>query len=172
MLVQAHQMVGFLLFTVQCDRGDMIKYARGGKFNLPGYQSTFEMSELIGGKGYFTWAEALKFSSNGSYRAPDSKTEVDNILRQASRLSAFREYFGAPLIVTSWYRPPAVNRQVGGSTRSMHLTGLATDVIARGVSGHQIANKAREFGWVGGIAASARHNFCHLDLGRPRTWSY
>jgi len=37
---------------------------------------------------------------------------------------------GAPIIVSSGYRAPEVNRAVGGSPRSQHMTGQAVDFTA------------------------------------------
>lgn len=49
------------------------------------------------------------------------------------RLSAHRGV-QTPIIITSAYRSPEVNRLVGGSATSSHMTCLAADIHARGVS--------------------------------------
>jgi hypothetical protein len=52
---------------------------------------------------------------------------VDNLKRLASMLEEIRAIEGRPIIVSSGYRSEAVNRAVGGSKRSAHMSGLAAD---------------------------------------------
>ncbi|MDE6853830.1 MAG: peptidase M15 [Muribaculaceae bacterium] len=47
---------------------------------------------------------------------------VDNVL------DPLREAWGRPLIVSSGYRCPALNKAVGGSDTSHHLLGMAADI--------------------------------------------
>ncbi len=47
---------------------------------------------------------------------------VDNIL------DPLREAWGKPIIVSSGYRSPKLNRAVGGSTSSQHVKGQAADI--------------------------------------------
>lgn len=46
---------------------------------------------------------------------------VDNIL------DPLREAWGSPIVISSGYRSPKVNKAVGGSTTSAHVTGYAAD---------------------------------------------
>lgn len=48
----------------------------------------------------------------------------------ANILDPLREAYGAPIYVNSGYRCPALNRAVGGSASSQHLTGEAADITA------------------------------------------
>ena len=55
-------------------------------------------------------------------------------------LDPLREAWGGPLVVTSGYRCPELNRAVGGSETSAHLAGWAADLVPdsddpRGVQG-------------------------------------
>lgn len=44
-------------------------------------------------------------------------------------LEPARRALGAPIIVTSGYRCPALNKAVGGVSNSQHLTGQAADLV-------------------------------------------
>jgi len=50
-----------------------------------------------------------------------------NLLHLARGLDRVRRLLGRPLAISSGYRSPALNREVGGSPRSRHVTGLAAD---------------------------------------------
>jgi len=68
--------------------------------------------------------------------------ELDNLKRMAATMEIVRYALGCPVIVTSGYRCPEVNRHVGGASSSMHVQGLAADFIAPGYgSPFQIAQK-------------------------------
>lgn len=43
-------------------------------------------------------------------------------------LEPLREAWGAPIVVTSGYRSPAVNKGVGGANNSQHMRGMAADI--------------------------------------------
>lgn len=47
----------------------------------------------------------------------------------AEMLERIRTMLGRPIIVTSAYRSPAVNRAVGGATSSDHMAGQAADIV-------------------------------------------
>lgn len=51
-----------------------------------------------------------------------------NIQYTIERLDRIREEWGSPIIVTSGYRPQKLNKAVGGSRTSAHLTGMAADI--------------------------------------------
>lgn len=115
---------------------------------------------------HFTWAEATK---NGS-RIPESERITRNIIRIATELEDVRDTFGGRSItITSWYRPPAVNRAVGGARYSKHLEGHAVDIQIDGLDPRTVANKIAET-WEGGLGDSSV--FTHLDLADKRRWDY
>ncbi|WP_370180233.1 D-Ala-D-Ala carboxypeptidase family metallohydrolase [Alteriqipengyuania sp.] len=49
-------------------------------------------------------------------------------------LEPVREHFGEPVIVSSGYRSPRLNRAIGGSGSSQHCKGEAADFTVRGQS--------------------------------------
>ena len=54
-----------------------------------------------------------------------------NLLRLARGLDRVRRVLGRPLEISSGYRSPALNREVGGSPRSRHQAGLAADFVCK-----------------------------------------
>lgn len=79
---------------------------------------------------HFTLAEAThsdKAVELGLDNTPPSVAR-ENIYRAALGMEAIRSLCGdKPITITSWYRSPEVNRAVGGSETSDHVTGLAVD---------------------------------------------
>lgn len=49
---------------------------------------------------------------------------VDNVLQP------LRDMYGRPIVVNSGYRSPKLNKAVGGSKTSQHMTGQAADITA------------------------------------------
>jgi zinc D-Ala-D-Ala carboxypeptidase len=62
-----------------------------------------------------------------------SGQELANVQRTAATLETVRELLGnKPLLISSGYRSPEVNRAVGGSSTSAHMSGLAVDFTVPG----------------------------------------
>ncbi|MGL5874216.1 MAG: D-Ala-D-Ala carboxypeptidase family metallohydrolase [Xenococcaceae cyanobacterium] len=127
------------------------------------------LNQSILTNGSFTWAEATK---NGT-RIPPTTQVVNNIIRAAQMMEVIREHLGnKPIKVTSWFRPSAVNRAVGGASNSRHLVGDAVDFSVKGMPPMTVYNALNPI-WKGGLASSARGGFTHAD-NRPyrARWSY
>lgn len=138
-------------------------------FNLPGMSSTFYLEDPIIPKGHFTWAEATK----GGTRLPANSTIVNNIVAAARELENIRSQFGnRPMRITSWYRPPAVNSDVGGASRSKHLEGHAVDFQIVGLSLFSVQSQLQSSWKRGGLGLGAKKGFVHIDLGPYRVWPY
>lgn len=68
-------------------------------------------------------AEAKKLDNTPTKEAEQNLTTlVDKVL------DPLREMYGKPIIVTSGYRSPEVNRSVNGATSSQHALGEAADI--------------------------------------------
>ena len=66
-----------------------------------------------------------------------------NLRRLCMRLlQPLRDELG-PVIVTSGYRPPRLNRMIGGSPTSQHLVGLAADIVVPGYTPLEVAQWIR-----------------------------
>lgn len=82
-------------------------------------------------------------------------------------LERMRRQIEQPLYVTSGYRCPRQNQEVGGAPSSLHLAGMAADVQAS-TSIEHLASVAEAVG-AGGIGVYPRH--VHVDVGeRGRRW--
>jgi hypothetical protein len=114
--------------------------------------------------GSFTWAEA----THGGTRMPPNQATVDAMVRIAQLAQRARNQIGRPFIVTSWYRPPAVNRAVGGAKYSRHLVGDAIDFICEGLTGNQLYWSLEPW-WPGGLGRYISFpNLCHIDARNYR----
>ena len=95
------------------------------------YSSRYYMFDIVVNMKYFTLKELTKSSTAEAKKldnTPDEtaiknlNTLVDNVL------DPLRELYGKPIIVTSGYRSPEVNRSVNGATSSQHALGEAADI--------------------------------------------
>lgn len=65
---------------------------------------------------------------------------LPRLILLAEMLERIRSTVGCPVVVTSGYRSPPVNRAVGGVTSSDHTQGHAADIVAPGYgTPHQVA---------------------------------
>lgn len=83
-----------------------------------------------------------------------------------ARLQALREAFGAPITVTSGYRCPTHNKNVGGAKGSQHVKGNAADICAEDMARLQIQALLFFPNTIPGPG------FIHVDLGPARKWEY
>lgn len=56
-------------------------------------------------------------------------------------LDILRSEIGKPIIITSGYRTPTRNKEVGGAKYSYHMRGMAADIRADGITPKELANK-------------------------------
>lgn len=81
---------------------------------------------------YFTIEELTR--STTAARLGIDNTPTDEVMKNLTvfaeqLLDPLRELWGGPLMVTSGYRCPALNRAVGGVSNSHHLRGMAADLV-------------------------------------------
>ena len=85
------------------------------------------MKELT---AHFSWVEAER-SQTAHAKGIDNSIPselMSNIQRVADVMEDVRALLGGePLKINSWYRCPALNKAVGGSSKSAHMKGLAVD---------------------------------------------
>lgn len=121
-------------------------------------------SGTVGARNSFDPANTstfLNFLSHTDSRISPRLREVAEQIAQA---------LGETLTITSAYRSPEYNRQVGGATNSMHTRGLALDVVQSGRTNEQRARFV-EVAIQRGIQGIGVYNtFTHIDLGGKRCW--
>lgn len=116
------------------------------------------------------WQEARRF---------DHQYQVNTAAELAAFLERVRGKFGGkPVMITSGYRPPAVNRSVGGASGSEHLYNApgvgAVDFYIRGVNIDHVQDWCDQ-NWPFSLGYGAPKGFVHLGIrsGRPRVrWDY
>lgn len=71
---------------------------------------------------------------------------IENMKVLAEKIfQPIREHFGVPIYITSGYRSAALNKKIGGSRNSQHLTGEAMDID---MDGHPHVSNVQVFNWI------------------------
>ena len=110
--------------------------------------------------------------------------DYEHQARTAYELALFmeqcRKHFGSkPVKITSGYRPPKINRRVGGASRSEHLFYApmvgAVDFYIVGVSVYDVQAYCVA-NWKGSVGKGAKRGFVHLGMrgskNRRIIWNY
>jgi uncharacterized protein YcbK (DUF882 family) len=82
-------------------------------------------------------------------------------------LQVIRDHTRSPVRINSGYRSPAWNIANNGSPNSLHVKGMAADIVIDGMTPLEVASLAHDLG-LGGIKAYP--TFTHIDVGIKRTW--
>jgi uncharacterized protein YcbK (DUF882 family) len=100
---------------------------------------------------------------------PTDPTVLANIAKCAKNLQVLRDHLNAPITVISGWRSQQHNDDVDGAKHSQHLTGLAADIIVKGVSSKDVFSaiaKLQREGKMdrgGAHAYGGKFPFCHYD---------
>ena len=91
---------------------------------------------------HFTLAEAMK--SQTALRLGIDNTPPSTVLLRLGAVAEYilepcRRHFGQPIVPSSWYRCPALNRAIGGKESSQHVLGEAVDFEVPGISNVELA---------------------------------
>ena len=119
-----------------------------------------------------------EFALGQEARRFDHQYQLDTAAELAAFLERVRQRFGGlPLIITSGYRPPAINRSVGGASGSEHLYGSrnvgAVDFYVKDADINLIQDWCDET-WPYSLGYGAKRGFIHLGIrqGRRIRWDY
>lgn len=122
---------------------------------------------------------AGEFALGQEARRFDHQHQCDTALKLAQFLEKVRAQFGGrPVVITSGYRPPAVNRSVGGASSSEHLyseIGVgAVDFVIDGADMMAVQRWCDQ-NWPHSLGYGAPKGFVHLGIrkGGPSVrWDY
>lgn len=91
-----------------------------------------------------------------------SEQEIENLRRTADLLEKVRNLFGgAPVIISSGYRCAKLNKIIGSSGRSQHITGQAADFRVVGKTPLEVCEAIR--------SAKLIYDQCILEYYNPST---
>ena len=100
----------------------------------------------------------------------------DNIVKLAQQLQLLRDYIGKPININSAYRSPEHNARVGGSKKSQHLLGKASDITIKGYKPtevYKIIEGLIDDGEMLQGGLGLYDTFVHYDIRRTKArWDY
>lgn len=128
--------------------------------------------------------ERSETASKHSIKNKIPEKYLQNIFSLANLLEIIREIYGKPIIINSGYRCPELNRLVGGSVNSQHLTGSAADIRTKSntksdnkelfelIVGLQKSNKIefrslineKDFSWIHIAVQDDEHSVKHNEI--------
>lgn len=79
---------------------------------------------------YFSFTELISTVSTAQENNLPDWDDINRLLELCRWiLDPVREMYGKPIVVTSGFRSPSLNRLVGGVPTSQHMQGLAADLL-------------------------------------------
>lgn len=129
----------------------------GATMKLPTGELVYANQQIVSGIS-LTWGE---FTKNCT-RVPESKEIVTNIIKATKGFGEIRDKWGSSIVITSGYRPPAVNKAIGGASRSQHLFGLALDFYPAQGSIYKLLEVVKSSSVVG-LGLGMKKGFLHVD---------
>ncbi len=109
------------------------------------------------------------------FRCHGGQEEFPISLKLIELLDHIQDHYGAEEIkVISGYRSPHYNARLRRRSRrvareSLHMEGMAADIIIPGISARQLSKYAKSLN-AGGVGYYGRRAFIHVDVGPVRHW--
>ena len=154
------QIRGLDLDEFEAHKQDVILLHPATEPEAPTEINWFDFDEPV--SKWFTVGEACQWDKR---RIPTDHEIKGNIIALARELDQVREEWGGAIGVTSWYRPPSVNKAVGGVRNSQHLTGKAADIYPVGGNIYKFQSWLDKGLWHHyALGYGADRGFCHCDL--------
>lgn len=122
---------------------------------------------------YITWNKGDKISITEHFTSLELQcncsysdcVEQRISLEHIEKLEEKRVKWGKPIKINSGFRCEKHNKAEGGSPKSQHLYGNATDITVKGMTPQEVANDCEDFNGLGRYAT-----FTHVDsrMGKAR----
>ena len=118
-----------------------------------------------------------KLSTNFKVKEFRCKDGSDSVLidgKLVDILQSIRDYFGKPVTINSAYRNATYNRKIGGASGSLHVKGMAADIVVSGIAPSEVAKYAERIGVKGiGLYETAKDGyFVHVDTRTNKSFWY
>ena len=109
--------------------------------------------------------QLTKNFNSSEFECPCSRCTVIKVdMSHIRKLQKLRDDLGVPIRITSGYRCPAHNQEIGGANNSQHKHGMATDIKVAGMDPSEVADACEHFNGLGRY-----DSFTHIDSRINRT---
>jgi uncharacterized protein YcbK (DUF882 family) len=162
--------------TISHSAGDWYIYNPHWKFDYPHsdknvFTPNTDFREYI--TPHFQYGEVALWKEERRF---ETQKQCDNCLILLSFLEELREKFSnKQIVITSGYRPPEINKRLGGATNSEHLyqdNDGALDFYIKGENIFIVQGYVDKT-WEHSVGYGGKNGFVHIGIGRgKRRWNY
>lgn len=122
---------------------------------------------------HFTLQELIDSEAGIRLNISEQFVPSDAIIQNLKKLcinvlEPLRDIFKAPIIITSGYRCPRVNKAIGGSKTSQHMQGMAADIRVIGYTVEQVFQKVINSGLVFDQCIQEFNSWTHISYDSKR----
>lgn len=127
---------------------------------------------------HFTLEELTHSATADSYRITNNPSlqELSNLIQLCKEvLEPLREHLNTPIVITSGYRSPLVNKLVGGVANSQHQKGEAVDIrlpksSQPGTDGTCHTDLDRAYQWINWLVQNVSFDQCILETANQKDY--